>query len=365
MSAYVGLLATSMTIVRLATCVSGVYACFLLWALVQEKLSTTAYTNGENDDVYFRSSLFLNTVQSLASALSAFVYLNVRRTPGQSIKQLLAFNGGKTKYMLTGIVRVAVLQAIAQVLGFTSLKHISYPTMVLAKSCKLVPVMLMNVLIYRKKFAPYKYAVVLLVTIGISMFTLLKKSSKASTQTDSSFGLSLLFANLIIDGLINSSQDAIFQNHSINGTQMMFWMNLASSAVTSTAMIVGLPAIPLLGKTDSTSPEIYSAIHFVKAHPEVLKDIGMYAGCGALGQLFIFETLQHFGSLALVTITLTRKLFTILLSVFIYNHKLSSGQWAGAATVFAGISVEAAVKRKEVLDKRVFEEKKRSELKSL
>ena len=44
--------------------------------------------------------------------------------------------------MLKGVARVAVLQAVAQVLGFTSLKHISYPTMVLAKSCKLVPVSL-------------------------------------------------------------------------------------------------------------------------------------------------------------------------------------------------------------------------------
>lgn len=75
--------------------------------------------------------------------------------------------------------------------------------------------------------------------------------------------------------------------------------------------------------------------------------------------------LQHFGSLTLVTITLTRKLFTMLLSVFVYNHSLASGQWLGAATVFAGISIEAAVKRREVLDKRVLEEKKKAELKSL
>ncbi len=45
------------------------------------------------------------------------------------------------------------------------------------------------------------------------------------------------------------------------------------------------------------------------------------------------------------TITLTRKLFTMLLSVFVYNHKLTPGQWAGAGVVFAGISVEAWVKR--------------------
>jgi len=36
----------------------------------------------------------------------------------------------------------------------------------------------------------------------------------------------------------------------------------------------------------------------------------------------------------------------MLLSVVIYNHKLTKGQWMGAAVVFAGISVEAFVKRK-------------------
>jgi len=44
-------------------------------------------------------------------------------------------------------------------------------------------------------------------------------------------------------------------------------------------------------------------------------------------------------------ITLTRKLFTMLLSVFVHKHKLTPGQWAGAGVVFAGISVEAWVKR--------------------
>ena len=36
----------------------------------------------------------------------------------------------------------------------------------------------------------------------------------------------------------------------------------------------------------------------------------------------------------------------MLLSVAIYHHKLTFGQWIGAAVVFAGISVEAYVKRR-------------------
>ena len=36
----------------------------------------------------------------------------------------------------------------------------------------------------------------------------------------------------------------------------------------------------------------------------------------------------------------------MILSVIVYDHKLTLGQWGGAAVVFAGIGVEAAVKRK-------------------
>jgi hypothetical protein len=39
----------------------------------------------------------------------------------------------------------------------------------------------------------------------------------------------------------------------------------------------------------------------------------------------------------------------MLLSVIVYNHKLTPAQWLGAAIVFAGISVEAYVKRKGII----------------
>lgn len=57
-------------------------------------------------------------------------------------------------------------------------------------------------------------------------------------------------------------------------------------------------------------------------------------------------TSRSLTSSILRTITLTRKLFTMVLSVVVYNHTLTLGQWGGAAVVFAGISVEAWVKRR-------------------
>jgi len=65
--------------------------------------------------------------------------------------------------------------------------------------------------------------------------------------------------------------------------------------------------------------------------------------------LFIFETIQHFGSLTLVMVTVTRKLFTMLLSVIVFNHTLTVGQWAGVGVVFGAIGVEAGMKRREMM----------------
>ena len=68
---------------RLIVCAGGIYASFLSWALVQERLSTTPYyassTEGEAPR-YFRHVIFLNTVQSTFSALAALAYIAARRT---------------------------------------------------------------------------------------------------------------------------------------------------------------------------------------------------------------------------------------------------------------------------------------------
>jgi UDP-galactose transporter B1 len=50
--------------------------------------------------------------------------------------------------------------------------------------------------------------------------------------------------------------------------------------------------------------------------------------------------MQEFGSLVWITISITRKLFTILVSVFMFNHSVSAAQWAGIGAVFFGMFLE-------------------------
>jgi UDP-galactose transporter B1 len=39
----------------------------------------------------------------------------------------------------------------------------------------------------------------------------------------------------------------------------------------------------------------------------------------------------------------------MLLSVIVFDHTLTTGQWAGVGVVFGGIGVEAAMKRREMM----------------
>jgi len=135
--------------------------------------------------------------------------------------------------------------------------------------------------------------------------------------------------------------------------------------LTSILSVLPLPYIPVIHPSHDGRSELMGALTFIQTHPSIIFPLAQFTITGALGQLFIFETLQHFGSLTLVTITLTRKLFTMLLSVIVYNHKLTNGQMLGAAVVFAGIAVEAMVKRKDVHAKRVIQEKEKAKIKSL
>ncbi|KAF9182971.1 UDP-galactose transporter, partial [Haplosporangium sp. Z 11] len=307
-----------------------IYTCFLTWGYFQEKVSTTPYGQ---DHLKFKFFIVLNLVQSIFASLIAFLYLKVQ---GRALSR-------PSTPLIGKYLQVAFLSVIASPFSYAALKHIDYPTMILTKSCKLIPVMFMNILLYRRKFPTYKYICVALVTLGVSGFMLLAPmddhKSKKGAVNSSLYGLMLVTINLTLDGITNSTQDQIFHAFKVSGQQMMFFMNMFMS---------GYMTLWLL---NPLNPELASAIAFCQTHPAIIKDIVMFSICGAMGQCFIFYTLEHYGSLSLVTVTVTRKLFTILLSVVAYGHVLNVHQWLMVAVVFSGIGLEAYVKRAEKLEK--------------
>ncbi|KAM0746835.1 UAA transporter [Meredithblackwellia eburnea MCA 4105] len=369
--------------VQLGICVGGIYFSFLIWALCQERLSTTPYESIEHPTSdKFRAVVFLNTIQSLFSALSALTFLYFTKyqngmhwstlvgldfAPPTPVLDNGSFKENRrsplkshsARRLLRSYAFISLVSSLASPFGFLSLSHISFPTLLLGKSCKLVPVMLMNIVLYQRKFPLHKYILVGMVTVGIWMFMAFKEGAGAKKgkgpETSSLLGLFLLGINLVLDGIVNSTQDEVFSTFKIDGPQMMFFMNVFSTLITTVAMLVPSVLTPsFLAPVGSESHfnALSQALSFITSHPSVTKDIILFSLTGAVGQLFIFMTLSLYGSLILVTVTLTRKMFTMLLSIFFFGHRLTWGQWAGVGLVFGAIGMEAEAKRRETIKKR-------------
>jgi UDP-galactose transporter B1 len=226
--------------------------------------------------------------------------------------------------------------------------------------------MFLHISLFQKRYPVYKYMVIGCVTLGVAIFTLhnpstakkaAKKAGKVDADASKALGLFLLGVNLLFDGLTNTVQDHIFGSFKgFTGPQMMCAQNIMSTALTVTYLLLspylaGTSLGSWVGMPPSSGGELKEALAFVTTYPAVGWDVLSFAACGAVGQVFIFHTLAHFSSLLLVTVTVTRKMLTMLMSVVLFGHKVTGMQWLGVGLVFGGIGAEAVFTRQEKKEK--------------
>ncbi|KAH9898891.1 UAA transporter [Xylariomycetidae sp. FL2044] len=360
-------------VMQLLIAVAGIYGSFLTWAYLQEKLTTTPHGPPAAPEV-FKYPVFLNTIQSLFAAATGALYLYFSTPRGAPVPPVIP-----SRRILGPLLLVALTTSLASPFGYAALAHIDYITFLLAKSCKLLPVMFLHITVFRRRYPLHKYLVVAAVTAGVAVFTLHsgKKGGGKShgggggggnrgSNNNSAWGLLLLGINLLFDGITNSTQDYIFGAfRPYSGPQMMCANNLMSTAVTAAYLVLS-PWLVHTGLGEwlgmdiaGSAGELEEALDFMARYPAVWADVLGFAACGAVGQVFIFYTLSTFSSVLLVTVTVTRKMFTMILSVVAFGHRLSQMQVLGVGLVFGGIGVEAAIARQEKLAKE--EAKRRKE----
>ena len=308
----------------------------------------------------------MNTIQSAFAACVGYAYLRFSSRKSDATPPVFP-----SRAIVAPLVLVAITYSLASPFGYASIKHVGYITYLLAKSCKLVPVMFLHISVFRRRYPFYKYVVVALVTAGVAVFSFhlsdtKNKASKISSSSSGNvgWGVVLLVINLLFDGLTNSTQDyinATFKPYT--GSQMMCANNIISTSLTTTYLLVApqifsTPLGHFLGMPKSAGNELVTALAFISQHPTVGYDILAFAAFGAFGQCFIFFTLAKFSSLLLVTITVTRKMISMLVSVIWYGHRLVFWQWVGVALVFGGVGAEAVVGRWEKAKKEQEKKKK-------
>ncbi|EDV93610.1 solute carrier family 35 member B1 homolog [Drosophila grimshawi] len=299
---------------RFAIYALGIFFSYFLYGIVQEKLTRGRYGDQVQADgnvgERFTFTLALVWVQCFCNYLFA--------------KGMLSVKPQKEDTTHTGYYATSSLTyLLAMVSTNMALRWVPYPTAVVGKSAKPIPVMILGVLIGRKSYSWTRYACVLTIVLGVVLFMF--KESKVSNLPTETTGLGelLLFLSLTMDGLTGAVQERMRAASAPSGQQMMLSMNYWSTLMLTVGMIV--------------TGEGIDFIHFAMLHSEVWIHMAMIAFCGAMGQLFIFLMVASFGPLACSVVTTTRKFFTVLCSVLLFGNVLIARQWLGAVLVFAAL----------------------------
>jgi solute carrier family 35 (UDP-galactose transporter), member B1 len=133
-------------------------------------------------------------------------------------------------------------------------------------------------------------------------------------------------------GYTNNEQEHIFKKYNVTSFQMMrnvnFWQVIFLG--------VYLVFMHQINHHFEEASELQLAVDAFSNCPELRRDMGLFCLCAAIGQLTIFVVMKEFGSLMWITISITRKLFTILVSVIMFNHAICFEQWLGVTAVFSG-----------------------------
>ena len=272
---------------------AGIFLSFSFFAVMQEDVYKKAY-GGE----LFKSTFFCLVLERGINALVAFLGVTLLGKSGLNIPHSDIFNSG-------------VSQMLAMAASNEALRYVSYPTQVLGKSCKMVPVMAGGIVLGGKRYSMIEYAQVVLITIGVCVFNFGGKSKKGGA--DSPFGLALIGLSLFMDMVTGGLQDKVkTRTKELNPTaagpkrpsmhESMLWTNVSG-------LIVALALAIVTG-------HFSSGLKFCSDHPQCLMAIITYSLSSAVGQNFVYFTLTQFNPLVLTTVTTTRKIFSTLYSVF-------------------------------------------------
>ena len=315
---------------ELIVCCVGVFVSFSLFAVMQEDVYEAQGENGgERFSMTFFALVFERAVNALCALLAIFV-----------------FGGSGYKLPLKEIFHSGSSQMLAMAASNEALRYVSYPTQVLGKSCKMVPVMLGGLVLGGRKFSRFQYLSVAFVTFGVFLFNYGKATSSsgksASVTENSTYGLSLIFLSLVFDAITGGLQDKVKTSTKVlnpghrktakpSAHESMLYTNLSGA-------IVALVFAILTG-------QITSGFAFCAKYPKVLKAIVSYSLASAVGQNFIYHTITSFDVLVLTTVTTTRQIFSTVYSVFRNpNQTLTNIQWTGCFIVFAFLGMETAEK---------------------
>jgi len=291
-------------------CTVGLLGSYSTWGYLQEKIMTTNYVDSLGNKGRFNDSQFLVFVNRILAFAIALLVIMLRRQPRHKAPLF--------KYSYCSFSNI-----MSSWCQYEALKYVSFPTQVLAKASKIIPVMLMGKVVSNKKYEYYEYVVAVLISLGMVAFLMGNEDDKRTSNVTTISGFIILIGYMTFDAFTSNWQGELFTEYKMSSIQMMAGVNLFSCLLTSVSLM--------------QQGVFYTSLAFMSQYSRFMLDCIILSICSACGQLFIYHTISVFGPVVFVIIMTVRQVFAVVISCIVFQHALAPIAVIGIFIIFSAL----------------------------
>eukprot|EP00929_Paragymnodinium_shiwhaense_P089046 TRINITY_DN49308_c0_g1_i1.p1 TRINITY_DN49308_c0_g1~~TRINITY_DN49308_c0_g1_i1.p1 ORF type:complete len:726 (+),score=142.53 TRINITY_DN49308_c0_g1_i1:126-2303(+) len=224
--------------------------------------------------------------------------------------------------------------------GYEIMKYVSFPVQTMAKSCKLLPSMVMGRVLNKEHYSAGQYLQAGAAFAAVTTMQLADRIDKSmagggsavdpsegQSYSDLIMGVSLLILFFVCDSYTAQGQSKLYKQHKLSQYEMMLGGNLVALALTGVTTVAQWGSVSASISTISTNP---AALTRVLA-------LGM---CGALGQFCIYYAVKAFGALTFTWMMTARQILSVVMSLVWFGHGITPTKVICISVVFAVMSAK-------------------------
>lgn len=216
----------------------------------------------------------------------------------------------------------------------SSLRYLNYPTQVIFKCCKLIPVMLGGIFIQDKRYGVMDFISCLLMSIGLTFFIL----AGSTIQPNFNYiGIIMMSLALCSDAAIGNVQEKSMKLFKASNVEVVLYSYGIGFVYLLFALLI--------------SGSLVAGFQYYADNP--IQSYGytfIFSLTGYLGITFVLTLVRAFGALLAVTVTTCRKAVTIILSFVLFTKPfVFQYVWSGMI-VLCGIALNIYQKNKTYID---------------
>lgn len=319
-------ISTDSTPIKLLFGATGIYISYLFYGHIQEDLFL--YQSPYSGDK-FHFSWMLQALESLVIVSFGFMLMLRFDTDMQSLPRRKFFQSGVSQVMSK---------------TFTSLSlsaGLSYPVCTLAKSAKIIPVMIGQIFLGgSNKYTTRDYVFAALLVTGTAILSMNTGHGNSSTKTSTFAGVLWIASSLVMDGVTAGLQKRLQIETTHAAPKTLDYMLLTNMSMGAIAFVVSVLLPTTSSSSLSTTSELIAGLTFLHENRDCRNMVMKLCCCSAIGQTFIFYVIANFDPLVCSTITTTRKIMSVLWSVIMKGHIVSIRGQFGIVLAIAALIME-------------------------